>query len=268
MNLALFSPSQYSHWPFTPAIARRRPSGCIAQTRRMVLPLQHRWWDVSMKQPEAFALALDESTGGAARVSLGDRAVLLRAFARERAADLVAAVDAIAVISPFRHMVTPGGWAMSVALTNCGQFGWITDRSGYRYDTIDPATSRPWPAMPQAFSSLAVDAAAAAGFDDFCPDACLVNRYVPGARLSLHQDRNERDFEQPIVSVSLGLPAIFLWGGKKRADKVRRVPLVHGDVVVWGGSDRLTFHGVHSLAEGEHPLTGACRFNFTFRRAL
>ena len=175
---------------------------------------------------------------------------------------------AIAAVSPFRHMVTPGGWEMSVALTNCGQVGWVTDRSGYRYDPIDPATGRPWPAMPAAFADLAVEAADAAGFADFRPDACLVNRYAPGARLSLHQDRNERDFDQPIVSVSLGLPAVFLWGGKKRTDRVRRVPLVHGDVVVWGGPDRLTFHGVNSLAEGEHPLTGAYRFNFTFRRAL
>jgi DNA oxidative demethylase len=221
-----------------------------------------------MTPRESPSLALDEPQGGTARVALGDRAVLLRGFARERAPELVATIDAIAAVSPFRHMVTPGGWEMSVALTNCGQVGWVTDRSGYRYDPIDPATGRPWPAMPQAFASLAVDAADAAGFDGFRPDACLVNRYAPSARLSLHQDRNERDFDQPIVSVSLGLPAIFLWGGKKRADKVRRIPLVHGDVVVWGGPDRLTFHGIHSLAEGEHHLTGACRFNFTFRRAL
>jgi alkylated DNA repair protein (DNA oxidative demethylase) len=145
---------------------------------------------------------------------------------------------------------------------------WVTDRSGYRYDPIDPSTGRSWPAMPAAFANLAVEAADAAGFDGFCPDACLVNRYAPGARLSLHQDRNERDFGQPIVSVSLGLPAVFRWGGKKRTDRVRRVPLMHGDVVVWGGPDRLTFHGVNSLAEGEHVLTGSCRFNFTFRRAL
>lgn len=157
---------------------------------------------------------------------------------------------------------------MSVALTNCGQVGWVTDRTGYRYDAIDPVTGRPWPAMPQAFADLAAEAAEAAGFCGFRPDACLINRYAPGARLSLHQDRDERDLDQPIVSVSLGLPAIFLWGGKTRADRPRRVPLMHGDVVVWGGPDRLTFHGVHPLAEGEHVLTGAYRFNFTFRRAL
>jgi DNA oxidative demethylase len=221
-----------------------------------------------MTQHESPSLAFDEPDSRGARVALGPRAVVLRGLARARAAELVAAIDAIAAVSPFRHMVTPGGWKMSVALTNCGQVGWVTDRSGYRYDPADPTTGQPWPAMPQAFAELAVEAANAAGFDGFISDGCLVNRYAPGARLSLHQDRNERDFDQPIVSVSLGLPAVFLWGGKKRTDSVRRVPLVHGDVVVWGGPDRLTFHGVHVLAEGEHPLTGAYRFNFTFRRAL
>jgi alkylated DNA repair protein (DNA oxidative demethylase) len=221
-----------------------------------------------MTPRESLSLALDEAQGGAARVALSSQAVVLRGFACDHAPELIAAIAEIAAVSPFRHMVTPGGWEMSVALTNCGQFGWVTDRSGYRYDPIDPETGRPWPAMPAAAADLAVAASDAAGFAGFRPDACLVNRYAPGARLSLHQDRNERDFDQPIVSVSLGLPAIFLWGGKKRTDKVRRVPLAHGDVVVWGGPDRLTFHGVNSLAEGEHHLTGAFRFNFTFRRAL
>jgi alkylated DNA repair protein (DNA oxidative demethylase) len=165
-------------------------------------------------------------------------------------------------------MVTPGGWQMSVAMTNCGQVGWVIDRTGYRYDRIDPATGQTWPEMPETFADLAEKAAEMAGFNGFRPDACLVNRYAPGARLSLHQERNERDFDQPVVSISLGLPAIFLWGGKARTDKARRIPLIHADVMVWGGPYRLTFHGVHSLAEGEHPLTGACRFNFTFRRAL
>jgi DNA oxidative demethylase len=209
-------------------------------------------------------LPLDEPAG---RLALGKGGVVLRGFVRDRASDLIAAIGAITAISAFRHMVTPGGWKMSVALTNCGQFGWVTDRTGYRYDPIDPATGSPWPAMPDAFMDVAVSAAAAAGFDGFLPDACLVNRYVPGARLSAHQDRNERDFDQPIVSVSLGLPAIFLWGGMKRSDPVQRVGLLHGDVVVWGGPDRLRFHGVNALAEGDHPMTGACRINFTFRRA-
>jgi DNA oxidative demethylase len=219
-------------------------------------------------RPDLYSLALDEAQGGARRTTLGTRAILLHGLAHERAPELVAAIDSIAAVSPFRQMVTPGGWAMSVAMTNCGQVGWVTDRTGYRYDAIDPATGRPWPAMPPAFADMAAETAAAAGFSGFRPDACLVNRYAPGARLSLHQDRNERDFDQPIVSVSLGLPAIFLWGGKTRAGKVRRIPLIHGDVVVWGGPDRLTFHGVHALADGHHKLTGGYRFNLTFRRAL
>jgi DNA oxidative demethylase len=214
------------------------------------------------------SLALDETQAGVRSVVLGSRAVVLCGFASTRAPELIAAIGAIAAVSPFRRMVTPSGWEMSVSMTNCGQVGWVTDRTGYRYDPIDPATHQPWPAMPQIFADFGAEAAEKAGFSGFRPDACLVNRYVPGARLSLHQDRNERDFDQPIVSVSLGLPAVFLWGGQSRSEKVRRIPLRHGDVVVWGGPDRLTFHGVHSLAEGEHPLTGACRFNLTFRRAL
>src|SRR6516162_3359451 len=184
---------------------------------------------------DRLALALDEDQDGASRVALGARAVLLRGLACEFAPEFVAAIIAIAAVSPFRRMVTPGGWEMSVAMTNCGHLGWVTDRTGYRYDPIDPVTGQPWPALPPIFADLATKAAEVAGFNGFCPDACLVNRYVPGARLSLHQDRNEHDFDQPIVSVSLGLPAIFLWGGKARSEKVRRIPLLHGDVVVWGG---------------------------------
>jgi alkylated DNA repair protein (DNA oxidative demethylase) len=217
---------------------------------------------------DTLPLALDEAMSVAPRVVLGPRAVVLRSFALARGFELVAAIGAVIAVSPFRHMVVSGGWTMSVALTNCGEAGWVTDRTGYRYDAIDPETGRSWPAMPQAFTELAVEAATAADFIGFRPDACLVNRYAPGARLSLHQDRNERDFGHPIVSVSLGLPANFLWGGKTRGDRARRVPLFHGDVVVWGGPDRLRFHGVHTLAEGEHPVTGAYRYNFTFRRAL
>jgi alkylated DNA repair protein (DNA oxidative demethylase) len=164
-------------------------------------------------------------------------------------------------------MMTPSGWPMSVAMTNCGDAGWVTDRTGYRYDPIDPETGQRWPAMPDIFAGLAIGAAAAAGFPDFAPDACLINRYEPRARLSLHQDKNERDFGQPIVSVSLGLPAIFLWGGQQRADRPRRVPVIHGDVIVWGGPARMTYHGVSQPAEGRHPLTGAVRYNLTFRKA-
>jgi alkylated DNA repair protein (DNA oxidative demethylase) len=207
-----------------------------------------------------------ESTG-ALRDSLGPGAVVLRGFARAHEAELLAGVDEVTVQAPLRHMITPGGFRMSVAMSNCGALGWVTDRTGYRYDAIDPESGRPWPRMPAAFSRLAAEAAAAAGFDGFVPDACLVNRYEPGTRLSLHQDRNERDFGQPIVSVSLGIPAVFLFGGAKRADKAQRVPLAHGDVVVWGGPARLHHHGVLPLKEGQHPLTGACRINLTFRKA-
>ncbi len=156
---------------------------------------------------------------------------------------------------------------MSVAMTNCGSVGWVSDDTGYRYDAIDPESQQPWPAMPTVLRSLAADAASDAGFDGFAPEACLINRYVPGAKLSLHQDKDEQDFAAPIVSVSLGLPAIFLFGGPKRADKPARYRLEHGDVVVWGGPSRLFFHGVAPLADGEHAVMGRQRINLTFRKA-
>jgi DNA oxidative demethylase len=187
---------------------------------------------------------------------------------RHRALVLLAALGAVAAKAPFRHMVTPGGFTMSAAMTNCGAAGWVTDRRGYRYDAHDPNTGRTWPAMPADFHDLARSAATAAGFAGFMPDACLINRYQPGARLTLHQDKNERDFRAPIVSVSLGRPAVFLWGGLSRADRPRRVRLIHGDVVVWGGPARLVYHGVDALKDGKHELTGAIRYNLTFRRAL
>jgi alkylated DNA repair protein (DNA oxidative demethylase) len=165
-------------------------------------------------------------------------------------------------------MATPGGFRMSVAMTNCGSAGWITDRKGYRYDALDPDSGLPWPALPTAFADLAVRAASAAGFDNFAPDACLLNRYAPGARMSLHQDRNERDWGKPIVSISLGLPAKFLFGGPKRSDRPQRVELHHGDMVVWGGPARLNFHGVAPLADGLHPVLGRERINLTLRQAL
>jgi DNA oxidative demethylase len=203
-----------------------------------------------------------------ARGVLGEGAMVLHDFASADAAALVAAVRQVADRAPFRHMVTPGGYRMSVAMTNCGDAGWVTDRSGYRYDAIDPTTGRAWPAMPVAFARLAARAAAVAGFDGFEPDACLINRYQPGARLSLHQDRNERDYAAPIVSVSLGLSAVFLFGGLRRADRPRRIRLQSGDVVVWGGPTRLAFHGVDPLADGHDDLTGRYRINLTFRKAL
>jgi alkylated DNA repair protein (DNA oxidative demethylase) len=179
---------------------------------------------------------------------------------------LIAVLRDVAAHAPFRHMVTPGGHQMSVAMTNCGNAGWITDRAGYRYGENDPETGKPWPAMPPLLRDLAGRAADRAGFSRFSPDVCLINRYVPGARMSLHQDRDELDFGAPIVSVSLGLPATFMFGGLKRSDKARRYRLEHGDVAVWGGPARLVFHGVAPLADGEHPLTGRQRINLTFRK--
>lgn len=198
---------------------------------------------------------------------LADGAVWLPGFALAQDRALVAAVEVITAAAPFRHLETPGGLRMSVAMSNCGDCGWVSDRRGYRYDSLDPLSGRPWPAMPTLFRELAGDAAAAAGFAGFEPDACLINRYRPGTRLSLHQDRDEQDFSAPIVSVSLGLPAVFQIGGPKRADPVQRLPLAHGDVVVWGGPSRLRFHGVLPLKAGHHPLLGAQRINLTFRRA-
>jgi alkylated DNA repair protein (DNA oxidative demethylase) len=199
--------------------------------------------------------------------SMAEGAVLLRGFAKLVEADLIADLRDIVEQAPFRRMVTPGGHQMSVAMTNCGSVGWVTDRSGYRYDANDPEAGRPWPAMPPSFRELAEQAADCAGFGGFSPDACLINRYQPGARMSLHQDKDEHDFGAPIVSVSLGLPAIFLFGGLKRSDKARRFRLEHGDIAVWGGPARLVFHGVAPLADGEHAVLGRQRINLTFRKA-
>ncbi|WP_354683111.1 DNA oxidative demethylase AlkB [Cupriavidus necator] len=199
---------------------------------------------------------------------LADGAMVLRGIARANAETLLADVHAVTAAAPWRHMITPGGLQMSVAMTNCGHAGWVSDKRGYRYDPIDPLSGQPWPAMPVSFRELAITAAGQAGFPGFAPDACLINRYEPGTRLSLHQDRDERDFNAPIVSVSLGLPAIFLFGGMRRADRPQRVRLAHGDVVVWGGPSRLAFHGVAPLADGDHPLLGRLRINLTFRKAL
>lgn len=199
--------------------------------------------------------------------SLGTGTAILRGLAKDREAILLDALFAVAAKSPFRHMVTPGGFRMSVAMTNCGPLGWITDRRGYRYASVDPETGTQWPAMPKVFKDLARQAATMAGFPKFVPDACLVNRYEPGARLTLHQDKNESDYDEPIVSASLGLPAIFLFGGLDRSDKTVRIPVEHGDVLVWGGPARLRYHGVMPLKEGTHPAAGGYRFNLTFRKA-
>lgn len=193
-------------------------------------------------------------------------AVLLRGFAREIAVDVLKSFDAVTAQAPLRHLVTPGGYTMSVAMSNCGPLGWVSDRSGYRYDATDPLSGQPWPAMPRLWLDLAQRAAAEAGYAGFNPDACLINRYEPGARLSLHQDRDENNLAAPIVSVSLGLPATFLFGTPQRSDRPQRLRLSHGDVVVWGGPSRLAYHGIAPLADGEHPLTGRRRINLTFRQ--
>jgi len=194
--------------------------------------------------------------------------VLLRGFAAAESPLLIAEVERIAQLAPFRHLVTPGGFTMSVAMTNCGRVGWVSDRTGYRYDPVDPQTGVPWPAMPEAFLHIAARAAAEAGFEHYDPDACLINRYTAGAKLSLHQDRDEKDPWAPIVSVSLGLPVVFLWGGKRRADPVRRLRLESGDIAVWGGPARFVYHGVAPLKDGQHPLTGTTRINLTFRKVF
>lgn len=199
---------------------------------------------------------------------LEEGAALLRGFAAAEAPLLVEEVARIAQTAPFRHLVTPGGYTMSVAMTNCGPVGWVSDVTGYRYAPADPGTGAPWPAMPDLFLGLARRAAAEVGFLNYAPDACLINRYVAGARLGLHQDRDEKDPWAPIVSVSLGLPAVFLWGGKRRSDPLRRLRVESGDIAVWGGPARFTYHGVAPLKDGQHPLTCAARLNLTFRKVF
>lgn len=196
---------------------------------------------------------------------LAEGAVILRRFACADAQGLIAQIMHLAGQSPFRQMVTPGGYTMSVAMTNCGEVGWTTDSHGYLYSPIDPLTSQPWPAMPTLFRELSDAASKAAGYPDFAPDACLINRYAPGAKLSLHQDKDELNLQQPIVSVSLGVPAVFQFGGLKRNDPLKRVMLEHGDVVVWGGASRLFYHGILPLKPAQHALTNEYRYNITFR---
>lgn len=207
------------------------------------------------------------SDEASSRLALGPQAMLLRGYALPYEHQLLPALESITAAAPFRHMFTPGGRKMSVALTNCGALGWVSDHRGYRYSPTDPSTGQPWPRMPGCFLQLAQEAAATAGFHEFQPDACLVNRYLPGARLTLHQDRDERDFSAPIVSVSLGMSATFLFGGPARSDRAMKAELHHGDVAVWGGVDRLRYHGILPLAGPEHPHMGLQRINFTFRKA-
>lgn len=198
---------------------------------------------------------------------IGEQALVLRGFALPRVKELLAALESVLLQSPLRQMHTPGGLTMSARLSSCGDLGWTSDRHGYRYSPLDPLSSRPWPAMPEAFLALAEAAASAAGFSGFVPDACLINAYAPGAKMSLHQDKNERSCTAPIVSISLGLPAIFQFGGFERSNPTRRVSLFHGDIVVWGGVDRLRFHGVMPIKPGHHSLLGEQRINITLRQA-
>jgi alkylated DNA repair protein (DNA oxidative demethylase) len=244
--------------PDAPGAADEREPGLERRAARLELAPEER---LERKPHECLALASLE------RLELCPGAVVLRGFAAPDGERLQAAVRAVAAAAPFRHMRTPGGFRMSVAMTNCGPLGWVSDPTGYRYSERDPDSHRPWPEMPDAFESLARRAAEAAGFPGFVPDACLVNRYEPGARLTLHQDKDERDFGKPIVSVSLGVPATFLFGGARRKEALTRVPLEHGDVVVWGGPARLRYHGVAPLARADHWFAGEARINLTLRRA-
>ncbi|RUO48879.1 DNA oxidative demethylase AlkB [Pseudidiomarina aquimaris] len=200
-------------------------------------------------------------------VQLDTQAFVLKGFASAQDLQLWQLIQEVVAVSPWRQLTTPGGKKMSVRTTNCGRWGWLSDAKGYRYTAQDPLRNEPWPAMPELFSELAQDAAERAGFANFQPDACLVNSYLPGTRMGLHQDRDEANLQAPIVSVSLGLSAQFLWGGDSRNERPQRIELHHGDVVVWGGVDRLKFHGIGKILAGNHPLLGQQRINLTFRRA-
>lgn len=202
------------------------------------------------------------------RIELAENAVILRGYTTDFAADLIESIEEIITQAPLRQMQTPNGYTMSVRTTSCGVLGWVSDAKGYRYERIDPSTGQHWPTMPQTFLELANKAAIEAGFNEFTPDSCLINSYEAGAKLSLHQDKNERDFSAPIVSVSLGLPAVFLFGGNQRSERPQRYRLEHGDVAVWGGVSRLAFHGIEPLIDGTHPLTGKQRINLTFRKVM
>jgi DNA oxidative demethylase len=179
---------------------------------------------------------------------------------------ILAAAQGVLAAQPPRAMTTPWGKKMSVAMTNCGPLGWVTDAGGYRYAAGDPQTGQPWPAMPDVLRRLAAEAASEAGYGGFEPEACLINLYGPAARMGLHQDRDERDFGRPIVSVSLGRSALFRIGGTRRADPTRAVTLDHGDIIVFGGVSRLIFHGVDRLTGPAHDELGDSRINLTFRR--
>ncbi len=210
----------------------------------------------------------EDEVGETKPEKIGEGAILLRGFALREAAEIQAELKKVAAKAKPRKMQTPGGHYMSVAMTNCGEAGWTTDRKGYQYAKVDPETGRLWPEIPEVMMRLAARAAETAGYPDFEPDSCLINYYEPASKMGLHQDKNEEDYSQPIVSVSLGISATFLFGGLKRTDPTRKIKLEHGDVVVWGGRSRMVYHGIAPLKAGEHPETGALRINLTFRKAL
>ncbi len=220
-----------------------------------------------MSGPTADLFGDDALQQPAGREQIGEQSYVLRGYALPWIERLLPELRRVLAQSPFRHQVTPSGLSMSAALSSCGALGWTSAPTGYRYEPLDPRTQQPWPDMPEALRQLAILAAEEAGFIDFAPDACLINRYVPGAKMSLHQDKNERRYTAPVVSVSLGLPAIFLFGGHQRSDKARKISLFHGDVAVWGGVDRLRFHGVMPIKDGVHGIMGPQRINLTFRTA-
>ena len=235
------------------------------------LRLQPHTFNVGTRGPPHHNARVDSQTldmfSRPARETVIEGAVLLRQFAVQQVPQLLIDLEAVIRQAPWRHMVTPGGKRMSVAMTNCGALGWVTDARGYRYQATDPLSNLSWPAMPNSFRERASRAADEAGFTTFEPDACLVNQYLAKTQMTLHQDKNEKDFTQPIVSVSVGLPATFLFGGFERSDKAQRVALQHGDVVIWGAAARLRFHGILSLKPGSHALLGPRRINLTFRKA-
>ncbi|SDT09795.1 alkylated DNA repair protein (DNA oxidative demethylase) [Pseudomonas sp. Z003-0.4C(8344-21)] len=219
-------------------------------------------------QPSNFDLFADHEPVQQARAEqIGEQSWVLRGFALSQIDRLLSELDTVLAAAPLRHMVTPGGFSMSVGTSSCGRLGWVTDRRGYRYSNVDPLSGLPWPALPAVFADLARAAAEQAGFADFAADSCLINQYVPGAKMSLHQDKDEKAYAAPIVSLSLGLPVMFLFGGFERSDKCQRIPLLHGDMVIWGGVDRLRFHGVLPIKPGYHPRLGERRMNLTFRVA-
>ncbi len=200
--------------------------------------------------------------------NIRDDVVVLRQYANKQAAEILKEVELITAVAPFRKMKTPSGLSMSAELTSCGKYGWISDQQGYRYSKSDPLNNNAWPKLPELFFKFGREAAKKAGFSDFKPDVCMINRYAPASKMSLHQDRNERDFSEkaPIVSLSLGVPANFYFGGLERSDPTIKIPLIHGDVVVWGGKSRLCFHGVGVIKDDYHPMLGNFRINLTFRK--